>query len=372
VETGVDVGTKTPRAASLTVPPMALTHLDRASTTSTPLPSAPSPPSPSRINDDLAAALFSTWVVVGLFVDGWAHNADKPETFWTPWHAVLYSGFVTGVAWFAATDWQLRRRGTPRQPDRLAWLGFGLFGVGGVADMVWHSLFGVEADVEALLSPSHLLLMIAGLLLVTGPIRSARTRPDPPPTWRAWREFAPAAVGITLAVAVVAFFVQFATVLHLDESDVFSANAETSDEIFGVGGQGAQVYGIVSILLPTALLVGALVWTTNRWPRPPAGTFTLIFGATAVLMAGLEGFERLVLVLPVAFAGALADAMVTEGRDIRVVATIVPVVMWTGWFTVYHAVWGLRWPAELPAGSVVLTGLVGFGLSLLTPRPASP
>ncbi len=37
------------------------------------------------------------------------------------------------------------------------------FAAGGVADMVWHQIFGVEVDLEALLSPSHLLLFISGL-----------------------------------------------------------------------------------------------------------------------------------------------------------------------------------------------------------------
>lgn len=342
---------------------MTLTTLDRPIDATR---SAPSPPRSTPRRDEVAAAVFSTWVVVGLFVDGWAHISDKPETFWTPWHAVLYSGFVAGAGWFAVTDWQLRRRGTPREPDPLSWLGFGLFGVGGVADMVWHSVFGIEDDIAALLSPSHLLLMFAGLLLVTGPIRAALDRLDSLPRPTA-RQFAPAAVGITLAVAVVSFFAQFASALSLDQPEVFSTSPR-HDQIFGVAGEGAQVYGIVSILLPTALLVGALIWTTNRWPRPPAGTFTLIFGGTAVLMAGLHGFQHVALAVPVAFAGALADAMVTEGRDIRVVATVVPVVMWTGWFAMYHAFWTLRWPAELPSGTVVLAALTGYALSLLAPR----
>lgn len=39
-----------------------------------------------------------------------------------------------------------------------ALLGVGIFAIGGVFDLVWHTLFGVEANIQALLSPSHLLL----------------------------------------------------------------------------------------------------------------------------------------------------------------------------------------------------------------------
>ena len=51
------------------------------------------------------------WLLVGLYLDGWAHNniPELIETFFTPWHAVLYSGYafmslvLIGAAW---RNWQ--------------------------------------------------------------------------------------------------------------------------------------------------------------------------------------------------------------------------------------------------------------------------
>jgi hypothetical protein len=305
---------------------------------------------------DVASALFSTWVVVGLFVDGWAHNAGKPETFWTPWHAVLYSGFLAGMAWFALDVQRDRRRGTFVRRDPLVLAGFGLFAAGGLVDMTWHTIFGVEKDLEALLSPSHLLLMVAGLLLVTSPVRSALGRVEPA---RSWRDFAPVAVGLTLTVAVLAFFTQFASALHASYRDVFAAGA--ADEL--------QIVGVAAVLLPNALLIGALLWTTARWPHPPPGTFTLMFGGTALLMAGLDAFDQLALVVPVAAGGLLADVLVARRYPASLVAVAVPVVTWSGWFAVYHAVRGLGWEAELTTGTIAFAALTGYGLTLtLTPR----
>jgi hypothetical protein len=34
----------------------------------------------------------SAWTVAGIYLDGWAHNHGKVDSFFTPWHAVLYSG----------------------------------------------------------------------------------------------------------------------------------------------------------------------------------------------------------------------------------------------------------------------------------------
>src|SRR5688500_17478653 len=52
--------------------------------------------------DELITPLFSAWLLSGLFIDGWAHsNLPTLETFFTPWHAALYSGFLATAMWTA-------------------------------------------------------------------------------------------------------------------------------------------------------------------------------------------------------------------------------------------------------------------------------
>ena len=50
----------------------------------------------------------SAWLVTGLQLDAYAHaTTPELETFWTPWHAVLYSGIaVSGLT----LVWLLRPR----------------------------------------------------------------------------------------------------------------------------------------------------------------------------------------------------------------------------------------------------------------------
>ena len=52
--------------------------------------------------EDLLTVAFTGWPIIGLFVDGWAHNNDKPETFFTPWHGLFYSGFVATALWMGS------------------------------------------------------------------------------------------------------------------------------------------------------------------------------------------------------------------------------------------------------------------------------
>src|SRR5262252_11193077 len=93
-----------------------------------------------------APARFS-WVMVGLsaavaagaHVDSWAHGhvAATLETFFTPWHALLYASLaatmaflVVCAAWTGARPWEWARA----LPDgyALSLAGCVLFGIGGV------------------------------------------------------------------------------------------------------------------------------------------------------------------------------------------------------------------------------------------------
>jgi hypothetical protein len=325
-------------------------------------PPTASTPAVRRRDADVAGALFSTWVVIGLFVDGWAHNNDKPETFFTPWHGILYAGFIAASVYFALDDRRQRRRGTWNAPDPTVLAGFALFGVGGALDMGWHTLFGVERDVEALLSPTHLVLMAAGLLLVTATVRE---RLGPVRTG-SLREFAPAAVGLTLMVAIVSFFLQFVSALHVFDRDVY---ATTSNAI--------QTIGIAGVFLTSAILTGTVLWARRRWGRTPFGTYTLMFGGCALLMSGLTAFASVALVVPIAAGGLVADLLERRGVSDLTLGLAVPAATWLGWFGVYQLVWGLGWAAELWMGTVVFTMLTGAALSQLTierrePRALAP
>ena len=122
----------------------------------------PRSPSPGRkprrwttIKEDLVTSVLALWLIAGLFVDGWAHrNLDGLETFFTPWHALFYSGFAAT----AACGWSIWSGSTRRVPVgyRSGIIGVGIFALGGVGDLIWHSVFGIEVSLDALLSPTHL------------------------------------------------------------------------------------------------------------------------------------------------------------------------------------------------------------------------
>ena len=129
----------------------------------------------SGIKFDMFMILLTSWFIGGLHLDGWAHaHIPQLETFFTPWHAALYSGYLACAIAIVGVVTINHRRGYPWREAiptgyELSLLGAPLFLIGGIADMIWHILFGIEKSTEALLSPTHLLLAFSGVLIVSGP-----------------------------------------------------------------------------------------------------------------------------------------------------------------------------------------------------------
>ena len=120
----------------------------------------------------------STIFLSGLYLDGWAHNHGKvDQSFFTPWHAFFYAGFALTALVLLATGAVNWRRGYTRRAALpagygLALLGSAVFAAGGVGDLIWHTLFGIEEDFEALVSPTHLMLGVGLALIVSAPLRA--------------------------------------------------------------------------------------------------------------------------------------------------------------------------------------------------------
>ncbi|HUR48679.1 MAG TPA: hypothetical protein VMY88_03980 [Acidimicrobiales bacterium] len=323
------------------------------------------PPRPIGRREERAVAFFGVWMMTGLFIDGWAHQAQKPETFFSPWHGILYSGFVTAVTWFA---WQGFKSGRGINPagglDRLTALGFLLFGAAGIADGIWHQVFGVEADLEALVSPSHLALFFGGFLMVSSPIRLAGARQaadgETGPTAVTWGEWLPQGVTLMLSTALIGFFT-----LYLSPFGGVGGERSQYDELR----EHQEVLGIASVLVFNTLLVGALIYALRRW-RPPFGFGTLLFGGVALGMTGLNGFDGVELALPALVAGLVVDTLIARSSATRLVVALGSFVLWGGYFLVAQLSYGIVWSVELWAGSIVLAVASAPLMAALMPEPS--
>ena len=330
--------------------------------------------------DDGITVLLGLWLTVGLFVDGWAHNNLRAlESFFTPWHALFYSGFTACALW---TSWiVLREVRTGRTGLDAVPLGYGLgvvgvlvFSVGGAGDLLWHTLFGIEEGLEALLSPTHLLLMTGIGLVVTSPLRAAWSAPegarDPGP-----RAFAPALLSLALVTALASFFLMYLSAFT-DLSPVMTPALWPVEEGPYPGPEAFQVRGISDLLVTNVVLLVPSLLLLRRG-RPPFGAFTVLFGLVAALTSALVAFETAAAAVPAALAGGFtADVLVRRLRPgpdrpgaLALVAAAVPAVLWGAWFALLELRWGLVWSVELWSGAILFAALTGLVLVQLTASP---
>lgn len=315
------------------------------------------------LRDEAVYMLCGLWMITGLYIDGWAHQANKPETFFTPWHLVLYSGFGAAVLFSGLVALRESRSGVVSAlgEDRLTTAGVVLFVAGAVGDFAWHELFGIEEDLEALISPTHLLLMIGGLLMVTMPFRTmpAQGHDDRQAT------VVRSASGF-LALGVVAFFLMY--LMPWGEATSFL-------EPYRPGADGSDLevaFGMSMVLVSTALFLAAALLLATR-ERLLRGTVTVGFTAVALAQSGLEGWDNMLAALGATGAGIVMETLLARGADLRVVGAAGGAVLWAGVFALLHAQHGVAWSPSLWTGAIVFAAMTGVGVAeLLSPRGARP
>ena len=323
---------------------------------------------------DWVMAVLAAWLCGGAFVDGWAHTHGQADTtFFTPWHAVLYSGFLAlagalaGVLVYQRVCRGTWQRALPRGYG-LSVLGAVIFGGGGVGDLIWHALFGIEHDVEALFSPTHIMLATGAWLMVGGPYRAAWQRQTL--SGERWHQHLPWLLSLTFMLSTGTFMTQIAHPLVY----LWGAWRAPSGPIW-VG----QALGVVSMLWDTVFLLGCVLLTMRRWALP-AGALTLVIGLNAVAAGVLHRgaypvlpvVARVVAALGAEVAYAWLQPSVQRLGAWRLFAAVVPALLTTLHFGTLGVTVGVWWSVHLWAGTIVLTSLVGLLISMLLVLPSWP
>jgi hypothetical protein len=336
-------------------------------------------PAPLARRADFGTILFGHWLMLGLAIDGWAHHTrPNVESFFTPWHALLYSGYAACAAWMLWLIAEQRRAGRigraaiPRGYE-LGLAGVVLFGLAGIGDLIWHETIGIEQNRKASLSPSHLLLFVGIVLIVSSPFRAAWATDDAPHARPRLIAFLPALLSLSGAAAITgAMHIWLWGFAYLADGRPAlaalpaAALAPTAD------------LNLAMILVTTVLLMAPLLLLLLRW-RPPFGSAVVLFGIVAGLLCAVTGFRQPVDVLVAVATGLCADLAVRgvdprPGRPwaFRGVAFGVPLLLWALHFAQVGVREGIGWPPEYWTGIMLLAGLLGLGLSVLLLPPIVP
>jgi|GEM_PF-117738 len=325
------------------------------------------------IRFDWVMIVLCGWLLAGVYIDGWAHNHfNIIDTFFTPWHAVLYSGFLSIALFLVGTLALNTRRGCFWWSAVPPGYGFSLvgvlvFGIGGISDFFWHTLFGFDVELATLLSPTHLMLAAGGVLIVSGPLRAAWLRPESAAKPR-WLSQLPLVVSLTFVLGALAFMTSFAhPFVSLPATTRYNmVNSIYLNDLI-------ETWGVLGILLQSGLLIGTMLLLIRR-QRVPLGTFTVMFSISFSTASVLLGNYFLI---PVAVLGGLAADIfyrlfrpsVERVGALRLFVFVVPVCLFALYFLdlrLFRTIW---WPLTIWSGSIVMAGITGLLLSYLFVPP---
>ena len=305
----------------------------------------------------------SLWLLFGLFWDGWAHGYNLPDSFWTIWHAAFYAGYLACAAAIGGAI--AMRRGAIPLGYGWAVVGAVIFGVGGVFDAIWHTLFGIEVSTEALISPSHLVLATGIVLMVSAPLRAAWARPAP----RSLVESLPAILSLTALFSLFTFMTMFGGAY----STLIAQGTTTSF--------GSMERQLVAVFFWTGLLVGHVL-VSLRAGTLAVGSLTILIGLNGfamILMRGHAPVEVQASMIGVAVAAGIAGDLLLwrlrpgEARPLalRAFAFGLPAMYWALYLGTVSLAFGTWWRVPALVGVPLLAGVVGLLISALV-LPPSP
>lgn len=226
--------------------------------------------------------------------------------------------------------------------------------------MAWHLTFGIEVGFQALISPTHLVLIASAGLIVSGPLRAAWRRPTARPGW-------PAIASATLTLTVLTFFGQF--------DHPFTSQWSALPQPF-VRPEVGEELGMLGVIVQTGVLMAVVLLLVRRFTLP-LGSLTLLFGVNAVFVTLIKGADPVILIG--LLGGVAADLLYallgpspTRLDRVRLFAFAVPLVLYGMYFAALLRVDGLWWPVHLWAGAPVVAGLTGWLVSLAVLPPPAP
>ena len=328
---------------------------------------------------DWAVVSLSATMVAGAYVDAQSRVATvSGRGTLGPWQeGFAHAGWFAVTLLFAVTVvWNVSHR-SPWQRAlppgyELSLAACLLFGLAVVLESYVQAAAGDATGFGALLSPTRVVEITAGLLIVAGPLRAAARRGET-------ALGVPALLSAALILAVLAFFLQFANPLV----DPWAAGSQRQA---GTLGWVVQDLGVAGLVLQPALITGVLLVLVRQFELP-FGSATLLFLVYGALSISIK-LHYALLAVPIA-TGLAADLIAWRLKpglsrvfELRILAAAVPAVFATAFFVVLALTDPTWWSFHAWTGTILASAGAGWLISqvMVGPRrgpsrlevPASP
>ena len=323
--------------------------------------------------------LAGIWTVSGLFIDGHHHLFESVESFFNPWHALMYSGGLFAIIvllWTALKNQRTGHRFWYAVPEgyQQSMVGVAFIVIGGAADLIWHAFFGFEHQLDLLVSPPHLVLLTALFFVVTGPMRSALVRPDRPTTLLTQL---PLLICTGLAAETILFMTQIAfypEALMRDRplSQIIYHNDQFVLSAFLFYRQALEM---IIVIWQSVLLAASILYIAARF-QTAAGAFIVLCVAEKLWIAGdlsRDLKEFLLVIIASVIAGAIGDLIAARMRPslananaFRVLGFVVPAAYFCAYFIAAVPFFGgTWWSMTFVFGAIAEAGIAGLCVAQL-------
>lgn len=303
------------------------------------------------------------WLLLGVSLDAWAHSHIRLDSFWTPWHAVLYSGLLATALVLPGAILINRSRGLSWRDAIPAGYEVSVLGIlgsfiGGLGDMTWHLLFGVEQNIDAAFSPTHIALMLFFGFVLIGPFHALYT---------SGKRTSQVLMLLSFTL-ILAYWLIISQTAGLYMS-LWLVNTPKTD---GTG----QALAVVSYVIQGAFLAGLTMYLIRRW-KPFFGFFLIALTIGELPLAMMSG--NFLVILIGAISGILIDCAyriirpsLTSVDNFRIFIASVPGIWLLTYTIVLWITYGTVWSTHLLIGSVVVAMIMSWLLSGLMFPPAQP
>ncbi len=327
---------------------------------------------------DLIALALAAWVLLGGYVDGIAHvNGATDDTFFTPFHLLLYAGLLAKGFFLVGAQLRNVNRGhswlqaLPRG-YLTSLVGVALMAISGSLDFLWHTAFGIEANIEASVSPPHLMGALSTLIFMSGPLRALWGRAE---VKRGWGQLFPAIASALLVYSMFSLFTQFAHAISW--AGLYTLPGAPGGLFIWDHAMTAMV------IVPAMLMSVTLLLLLRRWALPFGAVSFLLLGNSTLMYllraADYGGAQGPVILLAALSAGLAGDLLLRRlqrprigAGALRLFAFAVPFIYFVVFFVILQLSGGIWWSIHMWTGVSVLAGAFSLGLSFVAVPPSLP
>lgn len=330
---------------------------------------------------DWSMAVVSLWLSGGILIDAWYHFHSTVESFFEPAHALLYAGLLASYVFTGIAVLVYRRRGYPLKRALpagydLTRAGLAVTLLGGITDMIKHSLLGFEQGFDALVSPTHLLIGAGMFLIMMGPIASALSGTDRP---RSLLGQLPMLLALASMMELIHWGTQFVFLSGAERINApLSPWSSPHDTLTLIALQYyKQGIGLVAVFVQSILIAAFAIFLMRRIDVARGGLVVLLVVGNVFIAAAHAN-------VPAQFWGVMIAGVIAGlcGEGFRLGPAVANPARWNAfafimpasyWATLLLALAismnGLWWTPDVIGGGIFFAGLSGLFVNAIARAP---